>query len=116
MLMTDEHALIGNTKGQLQLIEPNTAHTMLQMNGHTSQICCIVHCPELSMVITGSRDKTARVWNMATGKCVHVLNGHTEYVSCAAVHGTTYVICTVKSVKSTQIPVLRSSTNLAFCA
>ncbi len=78
MLMTDEHALIGSREGQLQLIEPNTGHTMRQMNGHTSGISCIVYCPELSRVITGSRDKTARVWNVATGECVHVLNGHTD--------------------------------------
>ncbi|CAM6003121.1 unnamed protein product [Sphagnum balticum] len=78
-------------RASLQLIEPDTAHTMRQMNGHTGEIRCIVHCPELSRVITGSDDKTARVWNVATGKCVNVLNGHTDDVYCAAVHGTTLV-------------------------
>ncbi len=96
MLMTDEHTLIGNTEGQLQLIEPDTAHIICQLNGHTSVINCIVCCAELSRVITGSHDKTARVWNVATGECVHVLKGHTwvDWVQCAAVHGTTYVNCT----------------------
>ena len=89
--MTDEHALIGNFGGHLQLIEPNTAHTMRQMNGHTDEINYIVYCAELSMVITGSNDNTARMWNVATGECVHVLKGHTREVECAAVHGTTYV-------------------------
>jgi WD40 repeat protein len=94
--MTDEHALIGNEEGQLQLIEPDTALTIRQMNGHTREINCIVYCSELSMVITGSHDNTARVWNVATGECVHVLKGHTDYVMCAAVHGTTYVNCTLQ--------------------
>ncbi len=93
--MTDEHALIGDTEGQLQLIEPDTARTMRQMNGHIDEISCIVYCDELSRVITGSHDKTARVWNVATGECVHVLNGHTGAVRRAAVHGTTYVNCTL---------------------
>jgi WD40 repeat protein len=88
MLLTDEHALIGH--GQLQLIDPTTAHTKLLMNGHTGRIICIVYCPELSRVITGSEDRTARVWDAATGECVHLLE-HTSYVLCAAVHGTTYV-------------------------
>jgi WD40 repeat protein len=94
--MTNEHALIGNEEGQLQLIEPETALTIRQMNGHTREINCIVYCSELSMVITGSHDNTARVWNVATGECVHVLKGHTGYVMCAAVQGTTYVKCTLQ--------------------
>jgi WD40 repeat protein len=89
MLITDERMLTGHRNGQLQLIEPDTAQSMRQMNGHTGQIRCIVYCPELSRVITGSDDWTARVWNVGTGKCVQVLRGHTHSVDCAAVHGTT---------------------------
>ena len=92
MLLTDEHALIGSQKGQLQLIDPDTADKVRQMNGHTHLIRCIVYCPELSKVITGSYDRTARVWDVETGECVHVLEGHTGEVFCAAVHNTTYVL------------------------
>jgi WD40 repeat protein len=95
MLVTDIQALIGNQKGQLYMVEPDTAHIMQQLNGHTSGISCIVYCSELSMVITGSYDRAARVWNGTTGECVHVLNAHTHYVLCAAVHGITYVNCTL---------------------
>jgi WD40 repeat protein len=95
MLLTDEHALIGGGRGQLLLIDPDTADTRRLMNGHTDKITCIVYCPELSRVITGSQDKTARVWDVATGECVHVLEGHTGFVMCAAVHGTTYVNSTL---------------------
>jgi WD40 repeat protein len=87
--MTDDFALIGYREGHLQLVDPNTAHIMWQMNGHTSGITCIVYCSDLSRVITGSLDSTTRVWDVATGECVHVLEGHTGYVLCAAVHGTT---------------------------
>ena len=93
LLLTEEHALIGYSNGQLLLIDPHTASTRRTMNGHTRGITCIVYCPELSRVITASRDKTARVWDVATGECVHVLGGHTNWVRCAAVHGTTYVHC-----------------------
>jgi dynein assembly factor with WDR repeat domains 1 len=85
--------LIVSEDGGLYLIEPDTAQTIREMNAHTEEINCIVYCSELSRVITGSSDKTARVWNVATGECVHVLNGHTLGVQCAAVHGTTYVSC-----------------------
>ena len=92
LLVIDGHALIGGEKGQLQLIKPDTAHKVRQMNGHTDKITCIVYCPELSRVITGSDDGTARVWDVTTGECVHVLEGHTRRVECAAMHGTTYVL------------------------
>jgi WD40 repeat protein len=62
------------------------------------RIICVVYCLELSWVITGSADKTARVWNVAMGACVHVLKGHTGSVLCAAVHCTTYVNCTLLMV------------------
>jgi WD40 repeat protein len=98
MLMTDQYALIGGEYGQLQLIEPDTALTLRAMYRHSKDITCIVYCRELSMVITGSRDTRARVWNVTTDNCVHMLNGHTQAVSCAAVHGTTYVNCTLLMV------------------
>ncbi len=75
------------------MIELENAHTIRQMKGHTNTITCIVYCPELLVVVTGSTEKTAHVWNMATGECVHELRGHTSRVECAAVHGTTYVYC-----------------------
>jgi F-box and WD-40 domain protein CDC4 len=96
MLVTDEHALIGNSDGQLQWIDPDTAHTRWLMNGHTGYISCIVYCPELSRVITTAmHDSTARVRDVATGQCVHMLRRHTREVLCAAVHGTTYVNSTL---------------------
>jgi WD40 repeat protein len=98
MLVTEEHMLIGRENGQLQLIDQDATHTIRQMNGHTDRINCIVYCPELSRVITGSRDKTVRVWTVSTGVCVHVLEGHTDVVWCAAVHGTTFVYCTLLTI------------------
>ena len=95
MLVTDEHALIGTKDGKLLFIDPDIGHTRWLMNGHTDRITCIVYCPELSRVITGSSDETARVWDAATGECVHVLRGHTDGVKCAAVHGTTYANSTL---------------------
>ena len=34
--------------------------------------------PTLDVLITTSRDSTARVWDMRTKACVHVLAGHTD--------------------------------------
>ena len=35
--------------------------------------------------VTGSSDLTARLWDLATGRCEHVLTGHTDQVQPVAV-------------------------------
>jgi WD40 repeat protein len=40
--------------------------------------------PEGSRVITGSEDNSARIWETATGKLLHTLEGHTAAVSSVA--------------------------------
>jgi len=85
--MSDTHAFAGHKNGQLYMFDMDTAQRIWKLNGHTDRIYCIVYCTELDMIISGSYDKTARVWNAQTGECVHVLKGHTDDVTCAAVHG-----------------------------
>ena len=30
--------------------------------------------------MTASRDKTARIWNVQTGECIKILDGHTDEI------------------------------------
>ena len=47
--------------------------------------------PDGRRVVSGARDKTLKVWDVATGKCVATLKGH-SYVRCG-VHCTFVMIC-----------------------
>lgn len=53
-----------------------------------------VHCLALiaegpgEFLYTGSRDRTARKWDLADGHLVHTYTGHTSMVRCIAVNGT----------------------------
>lgn len=38
------------------------------------------------LVISGSTDRTLRVWNAKTGQCLKVLAGHTSTVRCMHLH------------------------------
>ena len=40
--------------------------------------------PDGRRVVSGSLDKTLKVWDVATGKCVATLGGHLKDVRCAA--------------------------------
>ena len=42
---------------------------------------CVVELGD-GRVVSGAYDKSLRVWDVGTGECVQVLEGHTEQVKC----------------------------------
>ena len=59
--------------------------TVRTFNGHTDGVMCLQFSETLShptfpVLITGSYDKTIRVWNLETGVQLHCLKGHTRGV------------------------------------
>ena len=48
--------------------------------------------PDGRRVVSGSEDETLKVWDVATGKCVATLEGHSDTVRCG-VHCTFGMIC-----------------------
>jgi len=52
--------------------------------GHTGAVVDVRYSPDGKRVVTASYDRTARVWDVATGGAVAVLRGHTEAIESAA--------------------------------
>ena len=50
-------------------------------DGHSSTIIEYAFSPDRRYVVTGSHDKTVRVWDIATRKTLHICKGHTWGVS-----------------------------------
>ena len=48
------------------------------------QVKCVAVFPDGRRVVSASLDKTLKVWDVATGKCVATLEGHSNWVRCAA--------------------------------
>ncbi|KAJ9106309.1 hypothetical protein QFC21_001454 [Naganishia friedmannii] len=60
-------------------------YTERTLKGHTNGIMCLqfhqnLSTPSYPVLITGSYDRTVRVWNLDTGETVRVLQGHTRAV------------------------------------
>ena len=50
------------------------------LQGHSSFVKSVAFSPNGSMVVTGSSDKTAKLWDSQTGRCLRTLQGHTATV------------------------------------
>ena len=44
--------------------------------GHSGRVIACAFNADASLLATASDDRTARIWNVATSTCVHVLSGH----------------------------------------
>ena len=51
---------------------------VLTLKGHTGIVTSASFSPDGSRVVTGSRDRTAKVWDAKSGAEVLTLKGHTD--------------------------------------
>jgi COMPASS component SWD3 len=58
-----------------------TNNCNISLEGHTGEILSLAILPD-KRIVSGSEDKTLRIWNLQTGKCDMILTGHTEPVVC----------------------------------
>ena len=64
-----------------QMLTPH----ILELKGHTSHIVCGTFSPDGKHIISGSNDRTIRIWDAQTGRPVlEPLKMHTERVTCVA--------------------------------
>ncbi|CAL1709900.1 unnamed protein product [Somion occarium] len=63
-------------KENIEIWEPKVR----RMSGHTDSVYCLEF--DSSKIITGSRDRTIKVWSLKTGKCLATFAGHNGSVLC----------------------------------
>ncbi|PWN90853.1 putative RSA4-WD-repeat protein [Acaromyces ingoldii] len=57
------------------------------LSGHASPILCSVFSPTSQLLVTGSGDKTARMWDLTSELPLQTLSGHKGWVLCAEWEG-----------------------------
>ena len=63
----------------------NNLELLSTLRGHTGYVYDICNMGERN-IITGSADKTVRIWDIRSGECSQILKGHTGYVYCVHLH------------------------------
>ena len=54
------------------------------LQGHTAPVISVAFSGDGTRIVTASADRTARVWDAASGRNLAILQGHTNFVSSAA--------------------------------
>jgi predicted NACHT family NTPase len=65
----------------------NETHDVLAVNalqGHTDALSEVAFSPDGRHLLSGSRDKTLRLWDATTGTLVRIFDGHSDRVSSVA--------------------------------
>ncbi len=57
---------------------------LVELEGHSGQVFSAAFSPDGQRIVTASDDKTARLWNAATGEIIAKLEGHSARVNSAA--------------------------------
>lgn len=57
------------------------------MTGHTGGVWSCQVTDDGQLVVSGSTDRTVKVWDMNTGMCIRTLSGHISTVRCMALKG-----------------------------
>ena len=58
---------------------------MQTITGHTGAVNCLAMNNSQNILISGSTDKTVKIWELTRGKLLHTLIEHTDAVNSVAV-------------------------------
>jgi WD40 repeat protein len=63
------------------------------LQGHTALVNSVAISHDGRFIVTGSADRTAKIWNTQTGECAHTLQGHKGIIySIAISHDGRFIV------------------------
>ncbi|KAK2041575.1 WD40 repeat-like protein [Colletotrichum somersetense] len=83
-------------------VEDNWSACLQTLEGHTNAVLSVVFCGDRMQLVSGSADRTIKIWDSATGQCIQTLHGHTDWIHSVAISSDSRHIasgsddCTIK--------------------
>ena len=77
------------------------------LNGHTGSVYAVAFSFDSERIVSGGEDKTARIWESATGREIHTLQGHTGQIEAVAFSPDGHRVLTGSSDKTVKMWNLR---------
>ena len=81
---SDATATLGVTQKLCLPARIGISPTIHQLIGHSSTVLSASFSPDGTKVVSGSSDKTVRIWDAVTGECEQTLEGHSDAVTSAS--------------------------------
>lgn len=78
-----EYYIISRKNNSVELRNVKTGKVVKSFKGHSNYVESVVMNDDNSLILTASRDCTARIWDVKSGKCLSVLRGHGRQVNSA---------------------------------
>ena len=74
--------LIGDDDGTIRVwdVSASAPVTLASLEGHTSGVCDVKAAAAGNMLLSASYDKTVRLWDLRTDRCVCTMEGHLQGV------------------------------------
>src|ERR1700722_6074493 len=92
--------------------EPDKRPRLVAQLGHTGFVNCGIFSPDGKQLLTGSWDKTARLWDTQSGKELRTFMGHDDWVIAVAFSPDGKQVLTGSSDKSARLWDVRSGQEL----
>ena len=83
MCCLKDRLLLGSRDGPIDIwdISVSTPVASLDLQGHVGHVWSICASETHNVVLSGSKDKSMRLWDVRTGRCVRTMEGHTRSFS-----------------------------------
>jgi WD40 repeat protein len=78
-----ERLLVGTDSGDALLFALDDAHCLRRLCGHKGAITAAAFHPEGKLAMTAGADKTVRVWELSSGRCLRSFTAQHSPVNCA---------------------------------
>jgi len=76
---------VGTLDGDIIILNAITGSQIAALSGHEGQVCSVTYSPDGVSLVSGSGDKTVKLWDVQTGGIVKTFYGHTDHVSSVSV-------------------------------
>ncbi len=76
---------------------------LITCHGHHHWVCSIAFSPDGKTLVSGSGDKTVKLWDVATGHCWQTLEGHTDWVISVAFSPTRPIVASSSSDRTIRL-------------
>jgi len=68
-------------KNNRQSLTKLTSHLNFHLNiGHANSVTSLAITPDGKHIVSGSLDRTIKIWDMKSGECINTLEGHTNSI------------------------------------